>query len=85
VLNWKHSPQHPKIIAYIPFREGYLARVEFDDRVNTWNISLFSGTIRFTRDREITQIEEVKKLAEQSIRSGLKELEREFDKSEYSS
>jgi hypothetical protein len=75
-LNWKHSSQHP--IAYVSYSSGFLIRVEFDLDRKHWQIELLNGLVVVTRDRAITQIEDVKTMAEGLLCSALKDIGRAY-------
>ena len=74
-VNWVNSEQHPKTIACIRYRDGILARIEFNITKEYWEISLFNGLIELTRDRGINQIDEVKTIVEGMLWSGTREIQ----------
>lgn len=77
--NWKSSPQHPETIAYVPYGEGYLIRIEYNLKNKCWDISILNGVVTFERERTIHQMAEVKVLAENGLVATIKDIKRTFE------
>ena len=77
-LDWKHSPPHPEAIAYVEYENGCLIWIGYEPRTQDWLIELLNRTVSVTRAGQITEMERIKKLSEQLLRSLIKKIVVEF-------
>lgn len=75
-LEWKSSPPHPDVIAYVSHGRGYLIRIEYLGPNDLWLISVLNGIFIHNSQHSIHQMETVKEVAERYYKTAIADLTR---------